>query len=125
MAHTTEQLLYTTEALLRQCYEDCDARTEAAPRSAQVRQTPAGEDMLLDLPAIASAFSRRLRDAGMPVTPSQSEQYARSLDLTRPASRHALYWTTRAVFVTGRQQVATFDRVFGDIFGAVARNAFA
>jgi uncharacterized protein with von Willebrand factor type A (vWA) domain len=73
--------------------------------------------MLLDLPAVAGALARRLRDAGMPVTPSQSERYARSLDLVNPRSRHALYWTSRAVFVTATRQLATFDRVFDDVFG--------
>jgi len=74
--------------------------------------------MILDLPAVASAFGRRLRDAGMPVTPAQAEQYAFSLDLIKPRSRHALYCATRAVFVTGQQQLTTFDRVFGDVFGS-------
>jgi uncharacterized protein with von Willebrand factor type A (vWA) domain len=74
----------------------------------------------LDLAAFASALSRRLRDAGVPVTPAQSAQYARSLELVEPASRHGLYCTTRAVFVSGRHQLATFDRVFDDIFGSAA-----
>lgn len=74
----------------------------------------------LDLAAFASALSRRLRDAGVPVTPAQSAQYARSLELVKPASRRGLYCTTRAVFVTGQRQVVTFDRVFADIFGSAA-----
>ena len=73
---------------------------------------------MLDLPALATAFSRRLRDAGMPVTTAQAEQYALSLALVKPSSNHALYWTTRAVFVTGQQQLTTFDRVFGDVFSS-------
>ena len=83
-------------------------------------QTTSGEQpalVALDLPAFASALSRRLRAAGIPVTPAQSAQFARSLDLVRPVSRRGLYWTTRAVFVTGQRQVETFDRVFADIFG--------
>lgn len=73
---------------------------------------------MLDVPAAATAFSRRLRDAGIPVTTADAEQYALSLALVKPSSRHALYWTTRAVFVTSQQQQTTFDRVFGDVFGS-------
>ena len=76
------------------------------------------EDLDLDLPAVVGAFSQRLHEAGMPVTPSQTQQYARSLSLTKPISRRRLYWTTRAVFVTGFIQVPTFDRVFREVFGS-------
>jgi uncharacterized protein with von Willebrand factor type A (vWA) domain len=74
--------------------------------------------MVLDLPAFASALGRRLRDAGMPVTTAQAEQYALSLNLIKPSSGHALYCTTRAVFVTSHQQLPTFDRAFRDVFGS-------
>jgi uncharacterized protein with von Willebrand factor type A (vWA) domain len=80
------------------------------------------EDLHLDLPAVVGAFSQRLHDAGMPVTPSQTQQYARSLVLTKPVSRRRLYWTTRAVFVTGFIQLPTFDRVFREVFGSSAKN---
>ena len=60
----------------------------------------------------------------MPVTPSQTQQYARSLVLTKPVSRRRLYWTTRAVFVTGFIQLPTFDRVFREVFGSSAKNDF-
>jgi uncharacterized protein with von Willebrand factor type A (vWA) domain len=79
------------------------------------------EDLHLDLPAVVGAFSQRLHDAGMPVTPSQTQQYARSLVLTKPVSRRRLYWTTRAVFVTGFIQLPTFDRVFREVFGTSAK----
>jgi uncharacterized protein with von Willebrand factor type A (vWA) domain len=80
------------------------------------------EDLTLDLPAVVGAFSQRLHDAGMPVTPSQTQQYARSLVLTKPVSRRRLYWTTRAVFVTGFIQLPTFDRVFREVFGSSAKS---
>jgi uncharacterized protein with von Willebrand factor type A (vWA) domain len=81
-------------------------------------RTEVATSMALDLPAFASALGRRLRDAGMPVTTAQAEQYALSLDLIKPSSAHALYWTTRAVFVTSHQQLPAFDRVFRDVFGS-------
>jgi uncharacterized protein with von Willebrand factor type A (vWA) domain len=74
-------------------------------------------DFEVDLPGLASAFSQRLHDAGVPVTPSQTEQYTRALKLTKPVSRRRLYCTTRAIFVTGFQQVPPFNRVFGEVFG--------
>jgi uncharacterized protein len=82
------------------------------------------EDLVLDLPAVVGAFSQRLHEAGMPVTPSQTQQYARSLGLTKPVSRRRLYWTTRAVFVTGFIQLPIFDRVFREVFGSAAKNDF-
>jgi len=78
-------------------------------------------DFDVDLPGLASAFSQRLHEAGVPVTPSQTEQYTRALKLTKPVSRRRLYCTTRAIFVTGFQQVAAFDRVFAQVFGGRRR----
>ncbi len=98
-------------------------RDEPSPARACAGDHASGEQpamISLDLAAFASALSRRLRDAGVPVTPAQSARYARSLELVEPASRHGLYCTTRAVFVTGQRQVVTFDRVFADIFGSAA-----
>ncbi len=78
-------------------------------------------DFDVDLPGLSSAFSQRLHEAGVPVTPSQTEQYTRALKLTKPVSRRRLYCTTRAIFVTGFQQVAAFDRVFAQVFGSRKR----
>jgi uncharacterized protein with von Willebrand factor type A (vWA) domain len=76
------------------------------------------ETMQLDLPALVRAFSQRLHDGGVSVTPAQSGQYVRALQLTQPGSRRQLYFTTRAIFVTDVQHVATFDRVFAEVFGS-------
>ena len=108
MTSLTADPLLTTDRLIRDCYHACDGAA-----GAQLH------DIVLDLPALAAAFGRRLREAGMDVTLSQCEQCARSLGLARPASRSALYWTTRAVFVTSSDQAATFDRAFRAVFGAV------
>src|SRR5215213_1136887 len=82
------------------------------------------EDLTLDLPAVVGAFSQRLHAAGMPVTPSQTQQYAHSLALIKPVSRRRLYWATRAIFVTGFIQVPTFDRVFREVFGTSGKSTF-
>jgi uncharacterized protein len=75
------------------------------------------ETLELDLPALTGALSRRLHDAGVPVTPERSADFARSLALVRPLSRRRLYWTTRAVMVTDPAQVKAFDVVFFSVFG--------
>ena len=106
MMQITDNPLHTFEDLLRECYGD--------------QPVPPIADTLLDLPAIAAAFGRRLREAGLPVGPAHAELYARSLDLSRPSSHGALYWTTRAVFVTSPSHVPAFDRVFSDIFQVAA-----
>lgn len=85
---------------------------------------PAGDspqELLVD--AVIGAFGRRLHDAGIPVSPSRSAQCARSLGLTSPTSRRQLYWTTRAVLVTDRRQLDTFDQVFSAVFGRVEASA--
>ena len=75
------------------------------------------ETIELDLPPLVGALSRRLHDAGLPVTPSRSVDFARSLTLVRPLARRRLYWTARAVFVSDQAQVQAFDAVFFSIFG--------
>jgi hypothetical protein len=75
------------------------------------------ETIELDLPPFVGALSRRLHDAGLPVTPSRSADFARSLTLVRPIARRRLYWTARAVFVSDPAQVPAFDAVFSSIFG--------
>ena len=75
------------------------------------------ETIQLDLPPLAGALSRRLHDAGVPVTPARSADFARALALVRPISRRRLYWTARAVLVSDPAQVTRFDAVFFAIFG--------
>ena len=75
----------------------------------------------VDLPGLASAFSQRLHEAGVPVTPDRSEQYARALKLSKPESRRRLYAVSKAIFVTGFQQVPAFNRVFFEVFGSTAK----
>ena len=70
----------------------------------------------LDLPALVGAFSRRLHDAGLPMTPARSADLARALALVEPVSRRRLYWTARAVVVTDPSQVPLFDAVFAGVF---------
>jgi uncharacterized protein with von Willebrand factor type A (vWA) domain len=72
----------------------------------------------LDLPAVAGAFSRRLHDAGLPVTAERAAWFAQALAVVEPISRGRLYWTARAAFVSDRTQAPAFDAVFFAVFGA-------
>lgn len=74
----------------------------------------------IDLPAFAAALGRAVHAAGIPVAPERSARFARALALAPPARRTRLYWTARAVFVSSRDQVDAFDRVFGRLFDGLA-----
>ncbi len=76
------------------------------------------ETIELDLPPLVGSFSRRLHDAGLPITPSAPADFAQALTLVRPLTRRRLYWTARAVFVTDPAQIRAFDAVFFAIFGS-------
>jgi hypothetical protein len=78
------------------------------------------ETVDFDLVALATAVADLLHETGIAVTPDQSERYERSLQLARPRSRRELYFTTRAIFLTDVEQLATFNRVFAQVFGAPA-----
>ena len=71
----------------------------------------------LDLPPLAGALSRRLHDAGVPMTPERPADFARALTLVRPITRRRLYWTARSVFVSDQAHAKAFDAVFFSIFG--------
>jgi uncharacterized protein with von Willebrand factor type A (vWA) domain len=78
------------------------------------------ETIELDLPPLVAALSLRLHDAGLPISPGRSVDFARALTLVEPVSRRRLYWTARAVFVSDETQVGAFDAVFFSVFGSRA-----
>ena len=71
----------------------------------------------LDLPALAGAFCRRLREAGVPITAERAARFAHALALVEPVARRRLYWTARAVLVSDSAQVKAFNSVFRSVFG--------
>jgi uncharacterized protein with von Willebrand factor type A (vWA) domain len=70
----------------------------------------------LDIAALAGAMGQRLYDAGVSVTPDQSQRYALSLQLVKPATLRQLYFTTRSIFLADPDELPIFDRVFGRVF---------
>ncbi|MDX6376443.1 MAG: uncharacterized protein QOE98_746, partial [Gaiellaceae bacterium] len=81
------------------------------------------ETIHLDLPPLAAALSRRLHDAGVPMTPERPADFARALALVTPVSRRRLYWTARSVFVSDQAHAKAFDRVFFSVFGGPSPDA--
>ncbi len=92
----------------------------ADPATASSRREFGLETIHLDLAPLAGALGKRLRDAGVPVTPERSARFAAALTLVRPVSRRRLYWTARSIFVSDRSHAAAFDAVFGSVFAAPA-----
>jgi uncharacterized protein len=90
---------------------------DADSLASSLREHRGIETVHLDLPATVGAFTRRLHDAGLPMTPARSADLARALQLVRPISRRRLYWTARAVVVTDPAHVKAFDAVFAAVFG--------
>ena len=78
------------------------------------------ETIHLDLPPLVGAFSRRLHDVGVAITPGRAADFARALTLVRPITRRRLYWTARGVLVSDPAQVEAFDAVFSSVFGSRA-----
>ena len=74
--------------------------------------------LMLDLPPLAGAFCRRLHDAGVSVTAERAARFAQALAVVQPVSRRRLYWTARAVLVSGPSEVRAFDAVFSAVFGS-------
>ena len=69
-----------------------------------------------DLATVAVAFGDLLHRAGLPTTPERAGRFAQAVGLAGPATVDDLYWVARVTFVTGEEQLDTFDRVFGQVF---------
>lgn len=74
---------------------------------------------LFDTAEFGGRLGAALRRGGVPVTPDRAVCFLRALRLVPPVDREALYWAARLAFVTGREQVAPFERVFDAVFGGL------
>ena len=76
-----------------------------------------GGDLLsLDLADVAGSLGQLLHAAGIPVTPERSGRFARAVALARPLTVDELYWLGRVTLLTGFDQLATFDAIYGQVF---------
>jgi uncharacterized protein with von Willebrand factor type A (vWA) domain len=89
---------------------------DRAPRPGTGRAAPAGPGAAPDVAAFAARLGRKLRAAGLSVTPERSARFARALQLHPPVDRAALYWDARLSFVSAQADVAVFDAVFAAVF---------
>ncbi len=64
----------------------------------------------------AAGFATALRRAGLPASPDRAVWLAAAFEVVTPSTRDRLYWTSRAVFVTSREQLSVFDAVFASVF---------
>ncbi|KRE63901.1 VWA containing CoxE family protein [Arthrobacter sp. Soil736] len=81
--------------------------TEGAPRNGRTG---------IDAASLAVGFSTALRRAGLPGSPDRAAWLARALRIVPPTARDALYWTSRVVLVSSRDQLPVFDAVFSAAF---------
>ena len=78
---------------------------------------------MTDLAWLAASFSDSLHRAGVPVAPEGAGRFARAVVLLDPVTVNDLYWAARITLVTDTDQLETFDRVFGQVFGGTADTA--
>lgn len=68
---------------------------------------------------MAAAFGHLLHQAGLPVTPERSIRFATAVELVEPQDLAQLYWIGRVTFLTSRDQVQMYDRVFSQVFTGI------
>ncbi|MET3923164.1 VWA domain-containing protein [Arthrobacter sp. UYEF20] len=66
--------------------------------------------------ALSAAFITALRRAGLSCSPDRAVRLAEALRLVPPDDVERLYWTSRVVLVTAREQLPVFDAVFTTVF---------
>ncbi|MDQ1032472.1 uncharacterized protein with von Willebrand factor type A (vWA) domain [Streptomyces umbrinus] len=71
---------------------------------------------LFDRAEFAGRLGAELRRAGVGVTPERSVRFLEALRLLPPVDRTALYWAARLAFVTDREQIEPFERIFDAVF---------
>jgi uncharacterized protein with von Willebrand factor type A (vWA) domain len=64
-------------------------------------------------------FPRLLRQAGLPVSPEQSVDFARALRLVDVGNRDQVYYTARGLLVTRHEHLALFTTLFNRFWQAV------
>lgn len=70
----------------------------------------------VDRAAFVTALSARLRASGIAVGITASQSFARALETTRLDAVGPVYWAARITLIRRYDDLATFDRVFADVF---------
>ncbi|MGP4032710.1 vWA domain-containing protein [Pseudarthrobacter sp. 1C304] len=66
--------------------------------------------------ALSAAFVTALRRAGLTCSPDRAVRLAEALRLVPPSDVGKLYWASRVVLVSARDQLPVFDSVFAAVF---------
>ncbi|MEV2194562.1 VWA domain-containing protein [Streptomyces phaeochromogenes] len=77
---------------------------------------------LFDRAEFSGRLGAELRRAGVAVTPERSVRFLQTLVLLPPVDRTALYWAARLAFVTDREHIEPFERVFDAVFAGGPRS---
>lgn len=77
---------------------------------------------LFDRAEFAGRLGAELRRAGVAVAPERSVRFLETLVLLPPVDRTTLYWAARLAFVTDREQIEPFERVFDAVFAGGPRS---
>ncbi len=73
-----------------------------------------------DLAGIAARFASHLHAAGVEAGPDRAARFASTVHLTAPTTSDELYWLGRVTLTGDRTEIATYDRVFADVFLGVS-----
>ncbi|WP_346925582.1 VWA domain-containing protein [uncultured Arthrobacter sp.] len=65
---------------------------------------------------LSAAFVTALRRAGLSCSPDRAVRLAEALRLVPPSDAGKLYWASRVVLVSAREQLPVFDAVFSAVF---------
>jgi uncharacterized protein with von Willebrand factor type A (vWA) domain len=73
-----------------------------------------------DAVAVAVAFARTVRAAGVPVTVGRVEAFVQALEVLDPTCRRDVYWAGHATLCGDRQDFGRYDRAFQAFFDGEA-----
>jgi uncharacterized protein with von Willebrand factor type A (vWA) domain len=90
----------------------------STPESAASALSQSADTGASDLAVQLTGFADTLRAAGVPVDTSRVIAGARALTVLQPLGIDEIYWATRLTFCSRRSDLAVFDVVFLDWFGA-------
>ncbi|KUM33160.1 vWA domain-containing protein [Arthrobacter sp. EPSL27] len=83
---------------------------------AGTQHTGAAAAPAVEAAALSAAFITALRRAGLSCSPDRAVRLAEALRLVPPADVGKLYWASRVVLVSARDQLPVFDAVFAAVF---------
>lgn len=73
-------------------------------------------DLAPDLADVAARFAERLHLLGVETGPDRAGRFAAAVATARPATTRELYWLGRVTLAGSSQEIAAYDRAFGEVF---------